>query len=184
MVKHRSTKEIEEGLADVLASPQVEGRVELIVARPAEDERQVLQEAYLSPEGGLEGDRWATAASLRLPDGRPDPRGQISLMNARLLRLIAVEEERMPLAGDNLVVDLDLTAANLPVGQRLVAGEAVLEVTDLAHTGCDKFSERFGRDAVLFVNAAKRKELRLRGCYARVVKAGRVQAGDVIRKAQ
>jgi MOSC domain-containing protein YiiM len=104
-------------------------------------------------------------------------------MNARLLRLIA-EVERMPLAGDNLVVDLDLAAANLPVGQRLVVGEAVLEVTDLAHTGCDKFSERFGRDAVLFVNAAKRRELRLRGCYARVVKAGSVQAGAVIRKAE
>jgi MOSC domain-containing protein YiiM len=182
MTVYRSSEEIEAGLVEVLASPQEEGRVALIVARPAEDERQVRPVAYLSPEGGLEGDRWATASSLRLPDGRPDPRGQISLMNARLLKLIAVEEERMALAGDNLVVDLDLSAANLPVGQRLVAGEAVLEVTDLAHTGCDKFSERFGREAVLFVNANRRKALRLRGCYARVVKAGTVRAGDLIRK--
>jgi MOSC domain-containing protein YiiM len=88
----------------------------------------------------------------------------------------------MALAGDNLIVNLDLSEANMPAGQRLTVGEALLEVTNLPHTGCGKFAERFGPDAVRYINAAERKPLRLRGLYARVLKAGTVRVGDVIQK--
>jgi MOSC domain-containing protein YiiM len=88
------------------------------------------------------------------------------------------------LAGDNLIVDLDLSEANIPIGQRLQVGQAVLEVTDLPHTGCSKFVERFGPDAVRYINAAERRALRLRGLYARVLKAGTVQIGDTVQKVE
>lgn len=179
---HLTTEQIEAGLPDVLASPQDQGLLEAIVIRPAEDRRQLRQNGYLSTAGGVEGDRWATTCSRLLPDGRPDPDVQVSLMNARLLRMIARDDERIALAGDNLVVDLDLTAANLPVGQKLAVGEALLKVTAVPHTGCDKFARRFGADAVHYINAAERKSLRLRGIYARVLRAGNVSVGDSVRK--
>jgi MOSC domain-containing protein YiiM len=90
----------------------------------------------------------------------------------------------MALAGDNLIVDLDLSAANLPPGQRLVAGEALLEVTDAPHTGCKAFAQRFGPDAVRYINAGERKSIHLRGRYCRVLQAGTVRVGDMIRKVE
>jgi MOSC domain-containing protein YiiM len=179
---HLSTDRIEAGLAEVLASPKEVGLIGLIVSRPAPGQREVLQAAYLSPETGLEGDRWAEETQLRLPGGRPTGGDQVSLMNSRLLRLLAGDEARMPLAGDNLVVDLDLGEANLPAGQQLRAGDALLEITDVPHTGCAQFAVRFGPDAARFVNASQRRALRLRGVFARVIEAGMVRAGDSIRK--
>jgi MOSC domain-containing protein YiiM len=105
-------------------------------------------------------------------------------MNARLLRLIAADDERMALAGDNLIVDLDLSQANLPAGQKLAIGEAVIQISDQPHTGCGKFAQRFGPDAVRFINAAERRPLRLRGVYARVLEAGTIHTGDAIHKIQ
>jgi hypothetical protein len=43
-------------------------------------------------------------------------------------------QERWALAGDQLFVDLDLGAENLPPGTRLAFGSAVIEVTKQPHT--------------------------------------------------
>jgi MOSC domain-containing protein YiiM len=170
-----STAEIEARLEDVLASPRDGGRLAAIIARPGTDLRELRAAAHLSPEGGMEGDRWLAAGEK--------PEQQISLMNVRLLRYLAGDdEERMAQAGDNLVVDLDLGADNLPAGQRLRVGDAVLEMTDAAHTGCAKFIARFGPDAARYVNAAERRALHLRGRYARIVQAGTVRVGDSVDK--
>ncbi len=182
--KHLTTGQIEAGLPDVLASPQDQGRLDAIVIRPEESKREFREVVYLSPEGGVEGDRWATSSPRLLPDGRPDPRVQVSLMNSRILKMIARDDDRMRLAGDNLIVDLDLSEANLPAGQKLAVGRALIQVTEIPHTGCKKFADRYGKDAVRFINAAERKTLHLRGLYARVLKAGTVRVGDVIRKVE
>ncbi len=183
-VEHLTTEQIEAGLSDVLASPEDRGKLEAIVIRPETDKRELLEAVFLSPDGGVEGDRWAAACWRRLSDGRPDPDVQVSLMNARILRLIARDDQRIGLAGDNLVVDLNLSEANIPVGQKLAVGEALLQVTDIPHTGCGKFAERYGPDAVRFINAAERKSLHLRGIYARVLQAGTVRTGDVVCKVE
>jgi MOSC domain-containing protein YiiM len=95
---------------------------------------------------------------------------------------VAGEKARWPLAGDQLYVDLDLSAANLPPGTRLAIGSAVLEVTAQPHTGCGKFVERFGLESMKFVNSPVGRELQLRGINARVVESGTVRVGDVVRK--
>ena len=103
-------------------------------------------------------------------------------MNARCIDLVAVERSNWPPAGDNLFVDMDLRPGNLPPGQRLQVGSAVIEITDTPHKGCDKFVERYGRDATVFVNTAGGRDNRLRGIYARVVQDGRIAVGDRFKK--
>lgn len=174
--------QLQEALDSILAAPRQEGRLEAITACPATNVRKSLSEARLSPEGGLEGDRWQETCWRKLPDGRSDPKVQLTLINSRLLSLIAGSRDRWSLSGDNLAVDMNLTAENLPVGTRFRIGEALVEVSELPHTGCKKFSSRYGVDALKFVNGPGSKDLRLRGCYVFVVEAGQIRVGDSIRK--
>jgi len=164
------------GLEQVRAAPRDAGLLELIACRPGVGEREVLERAELDVERGLLGDSW----SLR--GKRPNPKVQLTLMNARVAQLVARSRERWALAGDQLYVDLDLSVENLPAGTRLVVGEAVLEVSDVPHTGCAKFTARFGSEAVKLVNKDAGRELRLRGMNARVLTAGTVRVGDPVVK--
>jgi MOSC domain-containing protein YiiM len=173
-------EDLEAGLPGILAAPASEGTVELVVRRPAEGEREVLDEGVLDPAEGLVGDDWLDRNARR---GRAaDPATQLTLMSARVIDLVAGSRDRWPLAGDQLYVDLDLSTENLPPGTRLAVGTALLEVTDELHTGCAKFTERFGPAAIRFVNGRAGRPHRLRGMYARVVEAGSVRPGDAISK--
>jgi hypothetical protein len=181
-VQHFDLEQLEAGVDEVRGSPADDGRVELMVSRPAEGERVVLDEATLDADVGLVGDNWKARGNRHRPDGSANPKAQITLMNSRAADLIAGSVERWPLAGDQLYVDLDLGGANLPPGARLALGDAVVEVTDEPHTGCAKFSQRFGLDAVRFVNGDAGRELNLRGINTRVVVPGVVRRGDKITK--
>src|SRR5262245_19379681 len=168
--------ELEEGLHTIRQSPRDEGVLRLIVRRPRIREREVLQEGELTQAEGLAGDSWSTRGK------NPHPDVQLTLMNARAIALIAQSTERWALAGDQLFIDLDLSEENLPAGTRLAIGSAVIEVTNQPHAGCGKFVERFGADAMRFVNSPTGKSLRLRGLNARVVTPGRIRVGDAVRK--
>ena len=181
-VRHPTMKELEAGLESIRSAPRQVGTVELIVRRPAESEREVLDQGELDVDLGLVGDNWAVRGSTSTSDGRADPEMQLNVMNARVTDLVARSKERRALAGDQLYVDLDLSVANLPPGTRLELGSAVIEVTSVPHNGCAKFVRRFGRDAHRFVNSATGKDLRLRGLNAKVVQPGVVKTGDEIRK--
>lgn len=183
LMEHATADSLAARLDDILRSPANEGRVELIVRRPADNERETLEEAELDCVEGLVGDTWKVRGSSKTADGSSHPGMQITLMNARVAALVAGTEERRALAGDQLYVDLDLSQANLPPGTRLALGSAVIEVSDQPHTGCKKFRARFGLDALRFVNSALGRELRLRGMNARVVVPGRVRVGDLVVKA-
>jgi MOSC domain-containing protein YiiM len=172
---HATAEELLAGLDHVRSSPAGLGTVELLVRRPAEGLREVLDEAELDLEVGLVGDRWHLGSS-------PTNDSQLTLMNARLAQLVARSRERWPLAGDQLYVDLDLSVENLPAGTHLAVGETVVELAEVPHTGCAKFSARFGTEALKFVNKSPGRELRLRGANARVVTAGTVRVGDPVTK--
>lgn len=155
--------------------------LELIVRRPEVGVREVVEEAELSLESGLVGDNWLQRGNTRTLDGRADPEKQLNLMGSRVVALLAQDKARWPLAGDQLYVDFDLSLANLPPGSRLAMGEAVIEVTPPPHTGCKKFVERFGVDAMKFVNSKVGRELNLRGVNAKVVTPGKIRRGDAVR---
>jgi hypothetical protein len=174
--------ELQAGLDRIRRSPSTDGTVELIVRRPAVDEREVVDEAELDVVAGLVGDTWLERGSRATEDGSANPKAQLTLMNARLAELVAGTRGRWQLAGDQLYVDLDLSKENLPPGTRLALGTAVIEATGEPHTGCAKFSARFGSDALRFINSPQGRALQLRGINARVVTAGRVRRGDAIRK--
>jgi hypothetical protein len=180
--KHLTLAELEAALPSALQSPTDNGTLDLIVCRPAVGRRDVLVAAELTLDTGLVGDTWNIRSSRLTADGSPHPDTQINVMNSRVIAMIAGDESRWGLAGDQLYVDLDLSAGNLPPGTQLSIGSAVIEVTSQPHTGCAKFVQRFGVDAMKFVNSPKGRELRLRGLNARVVVAGQIRAGDRIRK--
>ena len=182
-MEHLSRERLEAGLGQVRESPHDGGRVVLIVRRPAVGQRDVPAAALLDPAAGLDGDNWLTRGSTRTPDGSADPGRQITVMNARVAELVAGGTERMPLCGDQLYVDLDLSVDNLPPGSMLAVGRAVLRVSEAPHLGCAKFVERFGGEAMRFVNSRRGRQLRLRGMNTRIVVPGTVRVGDVAAKA-
>ena len=181
-MKQLTTAELEAGLDSIRQAPKDEGVLELIVRRPRVGAREVLAEGELDREQGLVGDTWSTRASTRTRDGSPHPDMQLNVMNSRVIDMIAGEKTRWGLAGDQLYVDFDLRLDNLPPGTRFQVGSTTLEVSDVPHTGCAKFTARFGSDATRFVNAKDHRELRLRGMNTRVITPGTVRPGDSIRK--
>jgi hypothetical protein len=177
----RSLAELQAGLADVRSAPLDDGIVRLIVSRPGPGERTLHETAELDVQGGLIGDTWITRGSKATADGSSDRRAQVTLMNARAAAVIAGPIDEWPAAGDQLYVELDLGEANLPAGSLLAVGSAVLEVSSVPHTGCVKFSGRFGADALRFVSTPDGRALRLRGMNATIVTSGTVRLGDRVR---
>ena len=147
----------------------------MIVRRPAEDERETVDVGQLDPEVGLVGDNWSQR-------GEPHLGAQLTLINSRVLDAVAGKRDRWPLAGDQIVVDLDLSKENLPSGTRLKVGEAEVEISAVPHTGCAKFAARYGREGLRFVNVGDGRERRFRGVYATVIEGGSFSVGDKITK--
>ena len=182
MIAYRTLAELEAGLDTIRQSPSQEGRLVMIVRRPAVGEREVLEEGTLDLLDGLVGDTWRMRGSTRTTDGLAHSDMQLNVMNARVVALLAHEKERWSLVGDQLLIDLDLSLDNLPAGSRLTIGTAMIEVTAQPHSGCHKFMARFGSEALKFVNSPVGKQLRLRGLNARVVQPGIVRVGDQVKR--
>lgn len=184
-MRYRTMPELIAFLPSIDATPRDRGTLALIVRRPEIGERDVLTEAVLDQHLGLVGDNWSRRTSSRTPDGSPHPDTQLNVMSHPMVQFLADDPAREPLAGDQLYLDLDLSTANLPAGSRLVFGDAdspdaVIEVTEQPHTGCAKFIERFGEDAMRFVNGREGRPRRLRGLNARVVMPGTIRRGSTV----
>ncbi len=181
-MEHLDHDALDAGLSHIRSAPTDRGTVDMVVRRPAEDEREILRVGSLDPEVGLVGDNWFQRPSSATPDNGPHPDKQLNVMSSRVIDLVSGGRDRWHLAGDQLFLDLDLSEANLPPGTRLAMGTAVIEVTDQPHTGCAKFVRRFGAEARRWVNTTEGRALRLRGLCARVVQQGEVRPGDEVVK--
>ena len=183
----RTADELATHLDHLRAAPSEVGTLDLVVRRPANGEREILQEGELDEADGLVGDNWLSRATSRaVAEGR-HLKAQVTVMSSRMIALLADTDAERALAGDQLYVDLDISHTNLPAGTRIALGDpedggAVIEVSDKPHTGCAKFTRHFGQEAVGFVNSEQGRELRLRGLNARVVQSGRVRPGDRARR--
>jgi hypothetical protein len=178
---HLTAEELLAGLEYIRQAPKDHGVLKLLVKRPEKGEREVLTQGELDLTHGLVGDNWRIRGSSRTPDGAAHPEQQLTIMNFRVISLLA-EEERQPLAGDQLYMDLDLSSENLPPGSQLSIGSAIIEVTAIPHNGCNQFRNRFGGDALKFVNSLLGKQLHLRGINAKVIQQGVIRVGDIVRK--
>ena len=181
-IKHPSATDLEAGLDEIRKSPKDESVLDLIVSRPEEDAREVMELADLNVEIGLVGDTWQDRPSIRSGDGKAHPDMQITMMNSRVADLVAQSKDRWPLAGDQLFVDLDLSKANVPPGTRISVGEAILGATTQPHAGCKKFAEWFGVEALKFISEPTNRELQLRGINLKVVQGGEIRPGDAVKK--
>ena len=166
----------------ILSSPSTEGELKMIVARPAINQRKVIERGEITIKEGLKGDTWKERGSSKTDDGSAYSESQITLINSRLIDVVAGSKDKWPLAGDQLYVDFDLTQSNIPAGSMLQIGECILKVSETPHTGCGKFKERFGREALKFINSEKGRSLNLRGINASVIKEGIISTGDKVTK--
>jgi hypothetical protein len=183
---YRTTGELSERLDHLRAAPAEVGTVHLVVRRLDLGAREILDEGVLDPADGLVGDNWLSRATSRAVAQGRHLESQINVMSARMVGVLADTPEEQAYAGDQLFVDLDISVVNLPTGSRLAFGEpgaggGVIEISAKPHNGCAKFVARFGEDAMRFVNSETGQALRLRGFNARVVEAGTVRPGDVVR---
>ncbi|MSO82123.1 MAG: MOSC domain-containing protein [Acidobacteria bacterium] len=153
-------------------APRDTGRVRLLVARGHNGQREMLPQAHMTPESGVPGDAWGRQR-------HPAPEAQLTVIQIDVAELIA-NGQPLTLFGDNLYLDLDLSAANLPPGGRLRAGTVTLEVTPEPHNGCRKFRARFGDAALRLVSRPELRHLNLRGVHMRVVESGDLAAGDPV----
>jgi hypothetical protein len=179
---HLTTDQLNAGLDHVKDAPSDAGTVEMVVSRPRTDERVVLDSGELVVGEGLRGDNYLARGGKTAQDPA-HPEAQINIMNSRVIDVITNgDKDRWRWAGDQLLVDFDLSVDNAPPGTRLQIGTAVLEISQKPHRGCAKFSVRFGQDAVRWVNSEKGTRLKLRGLNAMVITAGTVKPGDTVTK--
>jgi MOSC domain-containing protein YiiM len=173
----RTFDQLEELFTTLPPPPRDLGSVRLLCVRVESDVHQTPQEVQVTVESGVVGDRWAAR-----PEKDPERESQVTVMNATIAELVAAGVQPLHEAGDNILVDLDLGFENLPTGSRLRIGDAILEVSAAPHAACSKFSDRFGQDALRWVNWRHWRERRLRGVNTRVVQGGRVRVGDRVER--
>ena len=166
-----------------IGNPDHLGRFDIKTEVKSPNVGQNLQDHLdLTVGEGIRGERWTKKPWLTLPDGSPDPRIQVSILPKRIMDLCWRDRATTPHPGDTMIVDMDLGHENLPVGTRLQAGSAVLEVSDKFNTGCTKWRDRYGQDSLRWINRKENRPHRLRGILCKIVQDGPVRVGDQLAK--
>jgi hypothetical protein len=177
-----TAKELAAALPAILAAPRDAGVTRLLCSRPKPNHRTFPQTLTFTRASGVAGDFESSRPWLTLPDGSPDPRNQVSIMSWQVLDLVWRDRDRVAHPGDNIAVDMNLTAHNLPVGTLLAAGTAILRVSDEPNDGCVKWKVRSGRAAYDWSTRDDHLPLRLRGVYCSVEQDGEMHLGDTLRR--
>lgn len=174
--------ELNAALPHILAAPKDGAAISMLCLRPGYGERRFVDRIEAAPHTGIPGERWASRPWLTLEDGRPDPRIQICILQQRVLDLVWRDRETTPHPGDTFIADMDLSEANLPAGQLLQVGTAVLRVSEVFNDACVKWKVRYGAAAKDWVNVADHRRHRLRGILCSVEQAGAFSTGDLLCK--
>jgi MOSC domain-containing protein YiiM len=170
--RHLPAEDLERAIARLPAAPTDAGHLRMVLRRLPDGSRERPARVRLTPEQGVPGDGWT-----RRPPRNPE--AQLAVIRSDVAEIVA-NGQSLDLFGDNLFVDLDVSATNLPAGTRLQVGAALVEVTPFPHNGCAKFSARFGLDALRCVQAAPTRPQNRRGIYWKVVEAGDAGVGNTI----
>ncbi len=165
-------------LPGIGAAPKTDAPIVQLCFRPGYGKRRFPDRLTLTRAQGIPGERWQSAPWLRLPDGRPDPSIQVSILPSRVLDAVWRDRTGTVHPGDNLVADLDCSEANLPAGSLIRAGTAVLRVSAEFNAGCVKWKVRYGQAAKDWITAPGHPALRLRGVLCSVEADGEVHLSD------
>ncbi len=174
--------ELQAAIPHILDAPKDNVPIYSLCLRPDYGERQIVNEIQFTKEFGIPSERWSTAAWMKLPDGQPDPRIQVSILNKRVMDLVWLDRENTPHPGDPIVADIDTSEANMPVGTLLRIGSTTVRVSDAFNDACVKWKVRYGKDAKDWIVRPDNIKHKLRGLLCEVVEDGWVRSGDVIQK--
>ncbi|GGA15823.1 hypothetical protein GCM10011498_15240 [Amylibacter cionae] len=178
---HVTLAECDAALPHVLEAPK-EAAIEVLCHRPDFGQRDYRDALELRVATGIENERWMKHPWMKLEDGSPDPRIQVSILQKRVLDLCWRDRDEVVYPGDTMIADMDLGEENLPAGTRLQAGTAILEVSDVFNTACAKWKVRHGRESFDWINKPENVKHRLRGALCSIVQDGVVRKGDILRK--
>jgi hypothetical protein len=181
VILHPTADDLAAAMPDVLEAPKSGGAVEFLCFRPGYGERRFVDSLTVTRAQGIPGERWGTAPWLKLPDGTGHPGIQVSILPRRVLDLVWRDRETQLHPGDTFVADLDTSEANLPEGQLIAVGTAVLRVSEVFNDGCAKWKVRYGEAAYTWVRAPEHRPLRLRGVLCSVETDGVIKLGDKVR---
>ena len=173
-----TANELAAALPQVLAAPKTDAPIATLCFRPGFNQRSFPAMLRLTRAEGVPGERWLHHPWMRLPDGRPDPRIQVSILPSRVMDLVWRDRAGTPHPGDTIVADLDCSEANLPAGTLIRAGSAVVRVSDLFNDACVKWKARYGAAAKDWITAPGHPALRLRGVLCEVVEDGELRLSD------
>lgn len=182
MNPHATRAELDAGLPHILSAPKDGGLIEMLCLRPGYGQRKFVDCISVTVAKGIPGERWSTQPWLRLPDGTPHPGIQVCILSKRVLDLIWRDRDNIVHPGDTFVTDMDLSEANLPTGQLLSAGTAVLRVSDVFNDACVKWKARYGAASREWINAPAHRAFRLRGILCSVVQDGEISCGARLNK--
>lgn len=171
---------LEQAMDWINDAPRDHAKIECLCFREGYNQRAFPQSLDFTVDQGVPDERWLSAPWMRLPDGSPDPRIQVSLLSKRVMDTVWLDRENTVHPGDTIIADLNTSEEALPVGTRLAMGAAVIEVTDAFNEGCVKWKARYGAAAKDWITMGDHPKLRLRGILCRIVQDGRVTVGDVI----
>jgi hypothetical protein len=180
--KHATVAECDAALDHILAAPNNGATIGQLCFRPDFGLRTFPDALDMTVDQGIIGERWAKRPWLTLPNGEPDPRIQVSIFSKRVMDLCWRDPANTVHPGDPIIVDMNLSVANLPTGTRLQAGSAILEVSDKFNTACIKWRDRYGDDSLRWINRRDNRDFRLRGILCKIVRDGTVKVGDQLVK--
>lgn len=180
MTNQATIDELMAALPGVLSAPKSGSAVEQLCFRPGYGERRFVEELTVTKAQGIPGERWGTAPWLKLPDGSGHPGIQVSILPRRVLDLVWRDRADTVHPGDTFVCDLDTSFANLPDGQLLAVGTAVLRVSEVFNDSCAKWKVRYGAPAYDWVRHPDHRAYRLRGVLCSIEKDGVLRPGDAV----